>query len=222
MWCGFTVVASGLGAAVRVLASGGPDLAQPALKLLLLLLSMVAARAMKLGWRDLGFRRPQTARWLKAVAGGLALGSVATLGMRLSGTAGLGRLLQGYSFLQLVAVIWILSSVSEEVLLRGWFQAATLGGDQARVSMEQLLPSAVLFGTLHVGLLFVGVDALTVALLLPPLLALGLLTAWLRARTGSLYPAIAAHVAFNVGGVLGGMVYVILYRATTGQMPSFN
>jgi hypothetical protein len=42
-----------------------------------------------------------------------------------------------------------------------------------------------------------------------------------RARTGSLRPAIFAHVMFNVGGFLGAVVYTIAFRVPTGRMPPF-
>ena len=48
---------------------------------------------------------------------------------------------------------------------------------------------------------------------------LGLHTAWARAASGSLFPAVGAHVAFNVGGVAGGVVYTIARAITTGELP---
>ena len=50
--------------------------------------------------------------------------------------------------------------------------------------------------------------------------ALGYVCATVRARTGSIRPAIAAHVMFNVGAFLAGVIYTIVYRVATGQLPS--
>jgi hypothetical protein len=50
---------------------------------------------------------------------------------------------------------------------------------------------------------------------------LGLLASWVRATSSSLYPAIAAHAAFNVGGALGAIVYAIVHRVVMGRLPSF-
>lgn len=83
----------------------------------------------------------------------------------------------------------------------------------------ELLPSAILFGGLHGSLIFAGVDPAAVAILVMATTLLGLLTAWARARTSSLYPAIAAHIAFNVGGMFGGIIYAIGYRIFTGELP---
>ena len=38
--------------------------------------------------------------------------------------------------------------------------------------------------------------------------------------TGSLRPAIAAHVLFNVGGVVAGVIYAVMHLIATGRPPS--
>jgi membrane protease YdiL (CAAX protease family) len=91
--------------------------------------------------------------------------------------------------------------------------------DVAAGALGALLPSAVLFGSLHLVMLFAGVDRASVAVVVVSTTLLGLLAAWAKAATGSLYPPIAAHVAFNVGGALGGIAYAGAYRAVTGKMP---
>jgi membrane protease YdiL (CAAX protease family) len=80
--------------------------------------------------------------------------------------------------------------------------------------------SAVLFGTMHLGLLFSKVEIAAVVVIVLSVTVLGYVCATARARTGSLRPAIAAHVMFNVGAFLAGVIYVIAYRVATGQMPS--
>jgi membrane protease YdiL (CAAX protease family) len=80
--------------------------------------------------------------------------------------------------------------------------------------------SAVLFGTMHLGLLFSKVEIAAVVVIVLSVTALGYVCATARARTGSLRPAIAAHVMFNVGAFLAGVIYAIAYRVVTGQMPS--
>lgn len=73
---------------------------------------------------------------------------------------------------------------------------------------------------MHLPLLFADIEIGAVAVILVSVTALGYVCATARARTGSLRPAIAAHVLFNVGGVLAGVIYAIAYRLTTGHLPA--
>ena len=67
-------------------------------------------------------------------------------------------------------------------------------------------------------LLFSDMDIATVVVIVLSVTALGYVCASSRARTGSLRPAIAAHVMFNVGGVVAGVIYAISYRVATGHI----
>jgi membrane protease YdiL (CAAX protease family) len=91
-------------------------------------------------------------------------------------------------------------------------------GERARAAV---IWSAGLFGIMHLSLLFAGVDIASVLIVVLSATALGSICATARARRGSLRPAIAAHVMFNVGGFLAGVIYAITYRVATGQLPSF-
>ena len=104
--------------------------------------------------------------------------------------------------------------------MRSVISARPLSAAHTTTGMRGLLPSALLFGSLHLNLLFAGVDLLSIAILVPSVTLLGMLTAWVRVRSGSLYPAIVTHVAFNVGGTLGGILYVVGSSIVTGQVPS--
>ncbi len=122
---------------------------------------------------------------------------------------GLRPVLSGYSFGALVFWVWIVSSVSEEIFCRGWFQTSTstTGG-----GLLSLWPSALLFGALHWSMLAARVDLASTLVVVASTSVLGLLAAWARSASGSLYPAVAAHVAFNLGGLLGGIGYTIGQR----------
>ena len=52
-------------------------------------------------------------------------------------------------------------------------------------------------------------------------LGVGFACAALRAHSESLWPAIACHIAANVAGLPGGILGVILYFLVYGQMPNF-
>lgn len=73
----------------------------------------------------------------------------------------------------------------------------------------------------HLSLFLRGAPASTVLILVFWTSVLGWLAALLRDRTGSLLPPVIAHIAFNFGGAIGGAIYVIAYRVTTGTLPPF-
>src|SRR5262249_46365883 len=129
------------------------------------------------------------------------------------------------SFLQIVLVIWLLSSISEEVYVRGLVQSWIADGEEASGTISAFAPSivssALLFAAMHGPLLWsnAGVKGgLTIVL---ATLGVGWSCAVLRARSGSLLPAIACHVVGNVAGVPGGILGVVLYRLAYGRLPEF-
>jgi len=215
VFIGVGLVARGL---VRLAPSAPVWGSQALLKLLVVGVALGAASIELPSLRALGFTRPEAPVWGRAIGGGLALGAVATLVAVFAGATGMRSIVEKYSFGAMVLWIWIVSSASEEIFCRGWFQASTgAPGKDARVAA--LLPSAVLFGALHLALLSAGIDVRSVLCVVAAASVLGLLAAWARARSASLYPAIAAHVAFNVGGVAGGAAYAIGFYLVTGHAP---
>jgi membrane protease YdiL (CAAX protease family) len=181
------------------------------------LLTVVALGAMAVSRRpfaEFGFRRPAPAQghfklW------GLVLGAASTVVILALGLRGMRAGLAAYGLLGIVLWIWVFSSIVEEVFCRGWFQSLVAGGD----TRAAVIWSAALFGTMHLGLLFSNVEIAAVVVIVLSVTALGYVCATARARTGSLRPAIAAHVMFNVGAFLAGVIYAIAYRIVTGQMP---
>ena len=162
---------------------------------------------------EFGFRRPSPAKghfklW-GLVLGIVTTGVILTLGLR-----GMRERLAAYGLLGVVLWIWIISSLVEELFCRAWFQ--TLAGADTRAA---ILGSTALFGSMHLPLLFGGRDIKSVVIILLSVTVLGYICATARAKTDSLRPAILAHVMFNVGGFLGGVVYTIVYRVATGHMP---
>ena len=189
---------------------------------LMTLVALVAMRASGRRLAEFGFRRPEPATG-RFVLWGLVLGMTSAGIMMGLGLTGMRARLATYGLPGMVLWIWLVSSVVEEIFVRGWFQSLVAGaaeddprGERARAAVFW---SAALFGTMHLFLLFGGVGIATVAVIVPSVTALGLVCATARARTGSLRPAIAAHVAFNVGGFVAGVIYGIAYRVTTGQLP---
>ena len=127
------------------------------------------------------------------------------------------------SFPEIVLVIWLLSSFSEEVYVRGLVQSWVANRPDAIGINPALSPSimssALLFAAMHASLIWspAGVKGgLTIVLMM---VAVGWACAVLRARTTSLMPAIACHFAANVAGLPGGILGVILYRVIYGHLP---
>lgn len=174
--------------------------------------AMVASRR---PFAEFGFRRPAPAKghfklW------GLALGAACTGVMLAFGLQGPGGHLAASGLLWFVLLTWIVAPLVEEIFCRAWFQ--TLAGAD---SPAAVLWSAALFGAMHLVLLFSDMKTIAVVVIVLSVTALGFVCATARARTGSLRPAIFAHVLFNLGGVLAGVIYTIAYHIATGQMPPF-
>ncbi|MFN0130759.1 MAG: lysostaphin resistance A-like protein [Verrucomicrobiales bacterium] len=181
------------------------------------LIAAVAVGAMALSGRPLaefGFRRPRPANG-RFLLWGLGLGVASTGIILVFRLRGMGGDVAAYGLPGIILWFWVISSTVEEVYCRGWFQ--TLIEGQGRVAVVW---SAALFGAMHLPLLFGDMEIAAAMVILPSVTVLGYVCALARARTGSLIPALGAHVMFNVGGFLAGFIYVITYRVATGHMPS--
>jgi membrane protease YdiL (CAAX protease family) len=170
-----------------------------------------------------GFVRPHIAgSYGPGITWGLVFGVLASV---VSLAAGQGRMpvLEGLSFLQIVLLVWLLASVAEEVLVRGYVQSYLeplkhrgFNVFRLRISLPVII-SALFFSAMHLILMTTGMPFTGVYIILVFTFLLGLVAALQRERTGSVMPAIATHVSFNVGGVIGGVVYVIFQIAVVGR-----
>jgi membrane protease YdiL (CAAX protease family) len=109
-----------------------------------------------------------------------------------------------YPILRLALSIWILASVSEEVFARGLFQGflqpLSLTGLKVGTKFISLpvILSAVLFMLMHVFLIFEGLDVNLFYSILVSTFVLGIVAGYYREKTGSLIPAILAHMLANI------------------------
>jgi len=189
------------------------------------LMAAFAVGAMAMSRRpfaEFGFRRPVPAKghfklW------GLLLGAAGTGVILAFGLRGM-RGLAAYGLPGIVLWIWVIAPIVEEVFCRGWFQSLVAGAGESDLHHERsrtaVIWSTALFGAMHLVLLFAGIDIATVVVIVLSVTALGYVCATARARTGSLCPAIAAHVMFNIGGMLAGVIYTIAFRVATGHLPA--
>ncbi len=119
-------------------------------------------------------------------------------------SAGRNSALEG-SFLKIVLSVWITASVCEEIFHRGLIyglleplkeRGIRLG--KIRLSLPVIIP-AFLFGLGHLCLLNRMADVIVTAIVVAATL-LGFIAGYYREKTGSLIPAIAAHITFNIVG----------------------
>lgn len=155
------------------------------------------------GWSptDFGLTGCRATHLIAASAAGAAIGLVAAAIEAHSGDPRLAEL-QSLSPAGMVVLFWLAAPIQEEVIFRGLLQttaARTLaeGPPAGPTPSRSGLLVAVLFGAVHlpVGPLLAGAA-----------LTLGVVAGELRARTGSLMPAVAAHALCNAAGSLPGML----------------
>lgn len=191
---------------------------------IMLAVSLILVLASSMGDpSSFGFTRPKVRGGYGAgITWGIILGVIASI-VSLASRAGGMSPLKGLTFIQVVLLVWILASVAEEVLVRGYVQSYLeplinrgFTAFRMRISLPVIL-SALFFAAMHIVLLTTGTPFLTTYIIVVFTFFLGLVAAYQRERTGSILPAIAAHVSFNIGGVLGGIVYVILQVALFGK-----
>jgi len=126
---------------------------------------------------------------------------------------------------QIILFVWIFSSVIEEIFTRGFLQGHLSGLSGKYIDFRLLrielpvLISASFFACIHLVLLMIGADAITIAVTLLFTFSIGLMAGHLRQKTGSLIPAIAVHMLANIGGMIGGIIYAIINYMITGKMP---
>jgi len=117
-----------------------------------------------------------------------------------------GNVTNSYSFIETILFIWILASLSEEVLSRGLIQGflAPLKNIGFNVAQHRIsLPVAVgalFFGVKHLGLLAMGANTFFVLNIVFFGIILGLIAGYQKEKTNSLVPAMIVHFCFNVGG----------------------
>jgi len=117
-----------------------------------------------------------------------------------------------YSFLETVLRVWILASISEEVLTRGLIQGYLMPFKKYGFSVFKkhisvpVLISALFFGAMHIMLLTTGMNVYMVSAVMFTSFILGLVAGYYREKTGSLIPAIIVHMVFNIGGALLGLL----------------
>lgn len=106
-----------------------------------------------------------------------------------------------------IILVWIIASTCEEVFYRGLLQSLldpfrkyAVGPRRLRISLPVTL-CALAFGLGHLCLLGRVPPPMLISILVSTTI-LGLIAGYYREKTGSLLPAIAAHMTFNIVGTI--------------------
>lgn len=173
---------------------------------LALMVALSRGRVASYGLRGTGVRE---IRSVAAAAGTVAaaVGIVAAVLGVASGNAGPGGgATSGEGgLLKTVVSVWIVASISEEMLFRGLVQSFLKPlGDHGfwlfgrRLSIP-VAAGAIGFGLIHLGLLTMAPGPMVAAIVVSATI-LGFIAGYYREKSGSVLPAIVAHFTFNVLG----------------------
>ncbi len=200
-----------------------PALSQVVLKATLIVVAVAIWKLLGRPLREMGFQRgwPWNRSYILWFAiAGVAMVAASVIMIFLEVQHPLAAQL---SFLQVVTIIFLLSSFSEEIYVRGLVQSWVANGDGGIHSAfaPSIIASACVFAGIHVPLIWTPAGLKGGLTLVATMLVLGWVCAVLRTRSQSLWPAIAAHIFGNFSGVPGAFVGVILYRLCYGHFPEF-
>ena len=147
--------------------------------------------------------------WIKVIVISLFFGALsAATGFLLNVTD--SEVMNSFSFPELVIIVWILASFSEEVLHRGLIQSYLSPLKERGLFIRNhflslpVIVGAMLFGLMHLGILSIGADIKYVFIIVLFAILLGLIAGYQREKTGSLLPAYIVHACFNIGNYLFG------------------
>lgn len=110
------------------------------------------------------------------------------------------------NLLQQIVKIWLLASITEEIVFRGLIQTYLSSRLSSSFSIFRIqithaaLVAAVLFSLAHLVLLTRGAGATQMAVIVVSTFILGVAAGYFRESSGSLVPAIIIHMLFNVWG----------------------
>ena len=223
-WIGFRAIASITGWAVERAGGGSMSagVRQAVMKGVLVVVSLAVwslvrrRRLSEMGWRrpdSIGVWRLLSAYAVAAVSMGLA-----SIAMILTDSH--HPVVSGLSFFEVVLTIWIVSSIAEEIYVRGLVQSWIGDGDLSPARQRAvILASAGLFAALHVPLMWKGAGPLGGGIIVAATFGLGWAAASVRARTHSLWHAIGVHIFGNMAALPFGIIAVVAYRLIHGHMP---
>lgn len=191
-------------------------------KLYVLILSISSILVINRGsLKEYGFRFPEKTNYFKLslltvgmTIGSMIIGYVIFLGVlnHIFPSENMTGFPEASSFLERIITVWIVSSICEEVLVRGLIQGfmnQLKGKKIMRLSLPVII-SGLFFGAMHLSLLTSEMGHWVVCLIVFFTTTIGILAAYYREKTKSLIAPILVHVIANIVGSLPLIVQMIL------------
>lgn len=153
---------------------------------------------------EYGFKIPKQGFYIRIVLIILIIEIISSIGLSFFTIVGEEHFVADYTFLRTVFSVWLLASISEEIFTRGFIQSylQSLSNFGLRIkSVFISLPvivSATLFMSMHIFLIFEDIDNVLFVYVLLSTFVLGIIAGYYREKTGSLLPAILAHMCANI------------------------
>lgn len=201
---GATILVAGPAAAIAAILSDGSDIENDDIALAVLLGANILVEAFlliavalftvgkyKVPWADLGFRMPERGGLWFAFS--LLIGALVIIWVYFAGLYAIGVEPKGnlpddvFDTLPLIVIVGVLSMAFAPLMEETFFRGFLFGGLRGRWGpFWAALGTGFLFALVHID-----------PLVYIPFTAVGMLFAWGYHYSGSLYPSIAAHLAFN-------------------------
>ncbi|MDP8202188.1 MAG: CPBP family intramembrane metalloprotease [Candidatus Tenebribacter burtonii] len=192
------------------------------LKFLFVVFSIVAMLLIpKMKLRDFGLRLPKKINYFKliwqtvalTIGGGVIYGLLFMGLLRsLFGDTGEMGFPDSGSFLKTIITVWLWSSICEEILNRGLIQSLLNVFKKykfCRLTLSVWI-SGIIFGAMHFSVLRFSSSIFFVLFIVCGATTLGVLAAYYREKSESVYPAIMVHILGNVAGSLPLLIKAIL------------
>ncbi len=185
---------------------------QSVFKIVMLVISIIIMLLLNNGsLKDFGFTKPKTINyfrlvWLTIVVNVLSvlISSIVFLGVLnyFFPQDGLNYMVSEKNILTTIVTIWLLSSLSETVLTRGLFQSFLRNLKYIKffkLSLPVIL-TGLYFGLLHITVFFAGKSIWFTFQLFFITSCTGIVAAYYREKSDSIFPAFLVHVLANVVG----------------------
>jgi membrane protease YdiL (CAAX protease family) len=179
-------------------------------KLALALAAAAIWKATGRSWKDMGLWRGRTktapTRWYVGAALAAAAGAIAVTLLHAE-----HPIAKAFSPIEMIATVWLLSSVTEEFFVRGFVQSLMYVDSSHRWEHGpvDVLASSSLFSAMHAPLLWSSMGIAGSIVVLVVTFVVGLMAANARRRTESLIHPIGVHMVGNIAGAIASSVIEI-------------
>ena len=180
-------------------------LAQSAILLFSILVIVIRGKG---NFADFGFRIPKNLYFWRIAPLSLMYGVIATSIITWVGGDG-NPLAADLSRIEIILLVWIYASISEEILFRGVLQTIIARKTKRVVRVLNMsisisvFATAIVFALDHIGsMLLTGASTAGIIVIVLFTFTVGITAGHYREKTGSLLPAIIIHMFSNIGGAL--------------------